>query len=98
MSKLAVDSNANAMQVLRPSSTEKVAISTSAASATAVADNVNVLRMVSDIDCFYTLEGTATVDDVYLPADTVEYIKVYTGDVVSIIAGASGSIHITDML
>lgn len=98
MSKLAVDSNANAMQVLRPTSTEKVSISAVAASSSAVTSNVNVLRMVSDIDCFYTLEGTATVDDVYLPAYAVEYIKVYSGDVVSIIAGASGSIHITEML
>lgn len=98
MSKLAVDSNANAMQVLRPGSTEKVSISTSAASATSVSDNVNVFRLVADIDCFYTLEGTATVDDVYLPAKTVEFISVRLGDVLSIIAGDSGSIHITDML
>ena len=99
MTKLAIDSNAKGMQVLRPTSTEDVAVSTSAASNTAVSSNVRVQRVVCDVDVFYSLTGTATTTDVFLPARTVEFVHVYSGDQLSFItASGSGTAYVTDMV
>lgn len=97
MTKLAIDTNAKPIQVVRPTTAQNVAISGTAASATAVTQRV--CRVVSTVDCFYSLIGTATVASTLLPAFSVEFVHTYDGDVFSVItSGASGSINITEMI
>lgn len=99
MSKLARDVNTKAIQVLRPSTVSKVSISGTAASSSAITANIRVARVISDSDCFYSVEGTATTSSSYLPANTIEYIHVYEGDTVSVIlASGTGSAYITSMV
>lgn len=98
MSKLAIDVNSKGIQCLRPNSTDSVAVSATAASVAAVSANARVVRIVSDVDIFYTINNTATVSDVFLPLRSVEYIHVYSGDVISIIASVSGTAYVTEML
>ena len=99
MSKLARDVNTKAIQVLRPSTVSKVSTSGTAASSSAIAANIRVDRIISDSDCFYSVEGTATTSSSYLPANTIEYIHVYEGDTVSVIlASGTGSAYITSMV
>lgn len=98
MSKLAIDVNAKGIQCLRPNITDDVAVSGTAASATAVSANARVVRIVADVAIHYSLSGTATTADVYLPADTIEFIHVYAGDVVSMIAGSAGTAYVTEMI
>lgn len=98
MTKLAIDANAKGMQVLRPESTQKLAISSTAASATAWGTNIRVLRLVSTVGCYYSLDGTATTSDVYLPAESLEFIHVMPGDSLSVITDNAGSIFITEMI
>jgi hypothetical protein len=99
MSKLARDVNTKAIQVLRPSTVSKVSTSGTAASSSAIAANIRVARIISDSDCFYSVEGTATTSSSYLPANTIEYIHVYEGDTVSVIlASGTGSAYITSMV
>ena len=96
---MATDGNARAIPVMKPVSTEKLAITTSAASAAARTNQTNVLRIISDIACFYSTDTTATTSRVYLPADTIEYIKLETGDTLSVItASGSGSMYISEMV
>jgi hypothetical protein len=97
MTKLAIDSNSKPIQVVRPTTSQNVSISGTAAAATAVTQRV--CRIVSTVDCFYSLIGTATTASVLLPAYTVEYVHTFAGDVFSTItSGASGSINITEMI
>lgn len=99
MSTLTIDANAKPIQVLRPTTVSKVSISGTAASATAIAAGVRVARLVSTVDCFYSVTGTATTSSNYLPANAVEYIHVYEGDTVSTItSGGTGSIFVSSMV
>jgi hypothetical protein len=100
MSKLAIDANAKPIQVLRPNSTQLVNIrSTSNTTATGASKGGRVLRLATDIDCFYAIGSTATTSDVYLPAGTVEYIHVFEGDNVSVIRStADGTLYVTEMV
>jgi hypothetical protein len=99
MSKLAIDVNAKPVQVLRPSTVSKVSISGTAASSSAIAANIRVARLVSTVDCYYSVDGTATTSSTYLPANAIEYIHVYEGDTVSTITdGGTGSIFVTSMV
>lgn len=98
MSNLAIDGNAKVIQVLRPATTYKVAISGTAASVTAVGAGVNVVRIVADADCFYSLGGTATTSSVFLPFGTIEFISVRPGDVLSVISSGTGSVFVTEMI
>jgi len=99
MSKLARDVNTKAIQVLRPSTVSKVSISGTAAASSAIAANIRVARLVSTVDCYYSVDGTATTSSTYLPANAIEYIHVYEGDTVSTITdGGTGSIFVTSMV
>jgi len=101
MSKLAIDRNSKGIQVLKPSSTETVSVSGTAASNTALDSSgaVRVQRIVSDANIFYDLTGTATTSSVYLPAGVVEYIHVTDADQFSFITGGStGTVYVTDMV
>lgn len=99
MSKLAVDRNAFAIQVLRPLSTQKVNFTATAAASSAISANARVVRLVSTGDCSYAINATATTSDTYLPAGVIEFIHVYEGDTISFIANTtSGSAYVTEMV
>lgn len=99
MSKLKIDDNSAPIQVLQPFNTQKIAISGTAASTTAPASGVGVLRLCPTIDCFYSIIGTATTSSVFLPAQTVEFIAIPSGQTVSTITdGSTGSIFVTSMI
>lgn len=103
MSKLAIDSNAKPIQALRPSAATRVlSISGTATSGAAFADNVRVARIVATTDCFYRLVpvgGNATVNNAFLPANTIEYIHILEDDTVSLItSGSTGTAYVTAMI
>lgn len=99
MGTMAYDGNAKPIPVMKPVSTEQLAITTTAASAASRSNETNVLRIISDIACYYSTDTTATTSSVYLPADTIEYIKLNKGDTLSVItASGSGSMHISEMV
>ncbi len=95
---MAVDGNAKPIPVMKPVSTEKLALSNVAASAATRSLQTTVLRIVSDVPCFYRLDGTATTSHTYLP-HTIEYIKCETADTLSVIlASGTGSMYISEMV
>jgi hypothetical protein len=97
MTKLAIDTNAKPIQVVRPTTSQNVTISGTAASSSAVATRIT--RVVSTVDCFYSVTGTATTASTLLPAFAVEFVHTYEGDVFSIItSGAGGTFNITQMV
>lgn len=96
---MAVDGNAKPIPVMKPVSSEKLALSTTAASAASRTYTTNVLRIVSDVACFYRVDGTATTSHNYLPPDTIEYIKCTPNDTLSVIvASGTGSMYIAEMV
>ena len=99
MSKLAIDANAKPIQCLRPQTTDVVSVTTSSAQSSAVPANCRVLRLVANVDCFYTVaSATATDQDVFLPSGVIEYIHVYEGDRVAVLAATiDGSLYVTEM-
>jgi|TARA_R110002167_G_scaffold1085_2_gene4665 hypothetical protein len=99
MSTLTIDANAKPIQVLRPTSTSKIAISGTSNAANSIATGVRVARIVATVGCFYKIVGPAAVTDAYLPAHTIEYIHVYGGENIAVITeGGTGSAYITDMV
>lgn len=97
--KLAIDSNAKPIQVMKPVSTEKLALSTTAASAAAFSSDTSVVRIIADQGCYYSVDGTATTSSAYLPANYIEYIKVEAADTLSVIlASGTGSMWISEMI
>lgn len=97
MTVLAKDANSYAIQALRPSSTEALAVSGSATSATAVSSNI--VRLYSTVDCFFEVTGTATTSSTPLPAGAVEFVRVESTDVLSIITnGSTGTFYVTEMV
>lgn len=98
MTKLALDGNAKPIQVLRPSTTATLSISGTAADSSAITGDVRVIRIVATVDCHYTLNETADTSDVFLPANSVEYIHIFDRDYVSVITdGTAGTAYITEM-
>jgi hypothetical protein len=99
MATLTIDSNAKTIQVLRPDSTNTHTISGTASNSATIANGVRVTRIISTVDCFYNITGTATTSSVYLPAGVIEYVHVFTGDNISFItSGGSGSVYVTSMV
>ena len=95
MTQLATDGNGRPVQALRPTTTQSISSTGVASSATAVAAGVSVVRIVATAAINYSLVATATASTVYLPAATVELIRVNTGDVISVIGTAT--VNITAM-
>lgn len=96
--KLALDGNAKPIQVLRPDTTTVLNVSGTAASTSVITGDVRVIRLVSTVDCHYTLNAAATTSDVYLPANFVEYIHIVDRDYVSVITGGTtGNTYVTEM-
>lgn len=97
--QLAVDDSARAVQVMTPVSTEALAVSGTAASAATRNTTTQVIRLICNQPCFYSLTGTATTSTVYLPADTIEYVKCAASDTLSIIlASGSGTAYISECI
>ena len=97
MALLTKDADSEAIQVLRPTTTEALALSGTVATSSAIAQSV--LRVVSNVDCFYSLVGTATTSSVFLPAYVVEFVHTEVGDTVSMItSGATGTAYLTEMI
>ncbi len=95
MATLPLDVAGKPIPVLRPTATQTVVVAGSAVNSTAIASNVDVVRLVSAATMHYSLIGTATTSSVYLPAATVEMIRVVPGDVISVIG--TGTMFITTM-
>lgn len=75
----------------RPGATlTPVTVSGTAASSTALPEGYEVVRIVSTTDCHYVIDGTATTNDTYLPAEAVEYISLFEGEQISFIQNATG--------
>ena len=65
----------------------------SGTAATVAVSRTNV-RVVATAACFISTTGTATVSDMLLPANTVQYLRVPNGTL-SVI-GTSGNLHIAE--
>lgn len=91
----------NIQTTYKPSTTQKVSYtSSSAATSNAFGSQIYIIRIVAKTDAFYVLGGspTATTSDVYLPADTVEYISVTPGQKIAFIRDAAdGDAFVTEM-
>jgi hypothetical protein len=99
MSKLAIDANAKPIQVMRPATNQVVSVTATSAQSTAVPVDCRVIRIVSTVACYYTLDSaTATNQSIFLPANSLEFLHVYAGDQVAVISdGTDGSMFITEM-
>lgn len=93
--KMPRDVNTAPIQVLRPGATEKISSGGTASDSEVVAAGVDVLRIATDGDIHYALDGAATTSKVYLPAGGVEFIRVEVGDVISVIGTAN--VYLTSM-
>jgi hypothetical protein len=94
MTRLAIDTNAKPIQVVRPTTAQNVSVSGTAAASSAVTSRI--CRLVATTDIFYSLIGTATTASTYLPAGVVEFVHTYDGDTISAItSGATGSLNVT---
>ena len=99
MSKLARDANSAPIQVLRPITVTRIPVSDTAAGTAGMPEGVRVVRVVSPVDCFYSVTGAATTSSTYLPANAIEYIHVYENNVVSVItSGVTGFAYVTQMV
>lgn len=99
MSKLAIDTNAKPIPVLRPSTVRVTSISATAANGSSFNDNVRVARIVATTDCFYRVGATATTSHNFLPANTIEYVHVLDDEIVSFItSGGTGTAYVSAMV
>ncbi len=97
MSRLARDANSAPIQCLRPSTSQTVNASGTAASSSAVTQRV--ARVVSTVDVHFSVEGTATTSSCFLPANFVEFVHTYSGDTISFItSGSTGTVYVTEMI
>ena len=99
MSRLARDANSQPIQCLRPSATDAFAVTSTASTSSAITNRV--VRIMCNVDCFYTVDGTTatTTTATPLPAGTVEFIHTYEGDTISAISnGVDGTFYVTEMI
>ena len=97
MSRLARDTGAAPIQVLRPGDAQTVSVSGTAASSTSLTQRVT--RIIATVNVHISVEGTATTSDYFLPANTIEYIHTYNGDTISFITdGTSGTAYVSEMI
>ena len=96
--KLSRDIKNAVAQAVKPVDSQRVSLSGTAASASAFGNEIEaVLRLCPSIDCFYAINATATTSSVYLPAGTIEYIRIDAGDTLSAItSGATGYLYISE--
>jgi|TARA_E500000318_G_scaffold30931_1_gene30668 hypothetical protein len=73
-------------------STEKLSYTGTADQSAAFASGIHHIRIVATSDCHYAIGAnpTATANDTYLPADTVEKIRVNQGEKISVVQNSAG--------
>jgi hypothetical protein len=73
-------------------STEKVSYTGTAGQSAAIASGIHHVRLVATSDCHYLIGAnpTATSSDTYLPADTIEKIRVNQGEKISVVQNSAG--------
>jgi len=78
------------MQVMIPDSTQAVTFTTSTQSA-AFGDATELIRVIADADVYlaFGANPTATATGIRVPANTVEYFGVYSGQKVACYDGTS---------
>ena len=100
MSKLTIDANSKAIQVLRPATTITVSATTGSSTASsALSTSARVARIVATESGYYEINGTASSSTVFLPQNAIEYVHVYSGDTISFRAASTGgTAYITEMV
>lgn len=94
-----MDETGYAIPALRPGTTQKVNIASTATSAAAVAATTQVVRIKATVDCHVKFAAGATTSDMMLSGGETEYFAVLGGTVISNIrASADGSLFITEMV
>ena len=85
------------LPVIRPGTTQKLAVG-STSTATPAPVGGSVVRLLSTVDC-HILFGPSPVADttcLFLPASTPEYFACHPADLMAVISdGSSGSVYIT---
>jgi len=92
----------------RAGTTQTIAYSTSAAIANVFGRETYQLRLVADSACCYRIGNgtqTATVSDIFLPANVIEYVIVSPGQSISAVMAAGnglvtatpGTLWVTEM-
>lgn len=91
----------NKVTTARPGATQTVTTSgTSAASSNGFGSSTFFVRVVCTEDCHivFGASPTATTSDLFLPANTVEYFTVTSGQKIAAIQNsAGGSLYVTEM-
>lgn len=86
--------------IYRMGRSENITVSgTAANNATALNTTGSLIRIVSTTACYYKIgvSAIATTSNVYLPADTVEYVGYNGGEHISVIqASTGGTLNITE--
>jgi phosphoenolpyruvate synthase/pyruvate phosphate dikinase len=99
----AIDEKGRSVPALTPSTVQTITVAeTSAAISSAVGSGTRVVRLISSTDCHYVVAAspTAAATDSFLPANTIEYIKVKEGSskVAAIQNAAGGTMYVTEMI
>lgn len=90
----------------RNSTTQQLAYTSSTSSASsAFGSQTRQIRLVSTSACHYAIGSSATTTDVFLPANTIEYITVTPGQTIAAIRASSnglitatdGTLHVTEL-
>lgn len=104
--ELATGSEQNVAQAARPDASKldaPTSFTGTAASTSAIPDGVVLVRLIATQACHYRVnpKGTttaATTSSAFLPASTIEYIRVVPGDTISVIQSSTGgNLHMTAM-
>lgn len=91
-----LDSNAQAIPVLKPGTARTVSLTTTSAQSAALGSTV--VRLVSDVSTYYALNATADTGSTFLPAGVIEVIRITEGDRVNArAASGTGVLSITEL-
>lgn len=76
-------------QVMLPISDEQVTFTSSAQSS--AFDGVNIVRFIADADAYivFNTNPTADANDMYIPANTIEYFAIRQGEKMAIYDGTT---------
>lgn len=96
------NASGNAIQALAmPDTIQNVSYTDTAAASSAFGTNVTIIRLCATSACYYLIgsDPTATTSNgSYLPADTIEYIRVTEGQKISAIqSSANGSLNVGEI-
>ena len=85
---------------LFPIKTQKVTSSgSSAATSDGMLAHTQFVRIVANADCHvaFGASPTATANDMFLPADEIEIIKIRPGEKVAVLHGSSVHLYVTEL-